>query len=101
MTNDERFQDLERRLSETQAAYREAIDLMQFLGGSERVGFAAILAVIQAHPDKEKLRPTLLEAVDRAMSAMLFGSVSESHIQGAQDASKLILAALHEPPPPG
>lgn len=94
MTPEERVAQLEAKFVQMQTAYTEATDLMQHLGGSERVFQAALLAVIQTHPDKAALRPALLEMVERSSTAVLFGAQSESHAQGAQDARELILAFL-------
>lgn len=94
MNSEERILELERRVSEMHAAYTQATDLMQHLGGSERVFQAAMLTMIANFPDKDKLRPMLLEFVERATTAVLFGAESESHQQGAQDARTLIIEFL-------
>lgn len=90
MTPEERVAQLETKFVQMQTAYTEATDLMQHLGGSERVFQAAVLAMIQTHPNKAALLPALQEMVEKATNAVLFDSQSESHLKGAQDAREVI-----------
>ena len=90
MSPEERLTHLEKSFVEMQNAYTQATDLMQFLGGSERVFQAAVLAMIQTHQNKAALLPALEEMVEKATNAVLFESQSESHLKGAQDARELI-----------
>lgn len=95
MTDHDRITALESQIQAMAAKYQEALDLMQFLGGSQRVFQAATLALIAKHPNKEAFRSLLSELVERAATSVLYGSQSEAHLQGAQDAHTLILEHLN------
>lgn len=97
MSQEDRLSAIERRLAEIEPKFKEAVDLALFLGGSERVFQSALLAVLRAHPDKNALRPVLVDHVERALTMVLAESESEAHLKGAQDAHELILLALGKP----
>lgn len=97
MDQEQRIQAIEQRLAKSESGFREAVDLALFLGGSERVFQSALLAVLETHPNKAALRQLLETRTEQAQNAVLFDSQSEAHLQGAQDARTLILAALNKP----
>lgn len=94
MTNEERLTALENELAKSRSDFQEAIDLIQFLGGSERVFQAAMLGMIQHHPNKAAIRQDLNDLIERAFVAVHFGAENEAHAQGAEAAKTLILEYL-------
>ncbi|MEX0961113.1 MAG: hypothetical protein WDZ63_17685 [Burkholderiales bacterium] len=94
MTSEERISALENQVAQMHASYQQAMDLMQFLGGSERVFQAAFLALIRKHPNKAEFRELLLDHVERSFVSVHFDAQNESHQQGAEGARNLIRLAL-------
>ena len=94
-TLEERIAALESKLSTMEATYRQAVDLINYLGGSERVFQAATLVMAAAHPYKDAFEPLLQKILERNSVSVLFDSNSEAHVKGVEDAKELLLLHLY------
>jgi len=94
MTPEERITALENQIQEMQATYRQAVDLMQFLGGSERIFQAATLTLVAAFPHKKEFRHLFEKISERTVTSALFDSQNEAHLEAVEAARTLVLQHL-------
>lgn len=92
---EERIIALEKQLTAMETEYRQAVALVNYLGGSERVFQAATLVMAAAHPHKDAFEPLLMKILERTSVSVLFGSANDDHVRGVEDAKALLLEHLY------
>ena len=90
----DRLDDLENQIASLRADLKTFVNIHQYLGGQNRAMENTVLALVASHPRPDLLAPVLNEHLSRTEAGIVAESRTEEHLQGFQEAQKLLLLAL-------
>lgn len=94
MTPEERIEVLERQVEELRARFAAGVDIIQNIGGTNRMFQAAITGLIESHPDPEKMAASVHHHLERQYTSIHFEVLAESHVSSAQAAQQWLDATV-------
>jgi HEPN domain-containing protein len=94
MTLEDRIAQLERDLTEAKQNNAETRDSFLLMAGAARAFECALLALLSSTKHPEEVAQELGPLLNRLDSELVFESMSEAQIEGAQGASELLMATL-------
>lgn len=94
MSNEERIEELSRQVEELQRRFAAGLDIIQNIGGMDRMYQAVITGLIESHPDPEAMAAVVSHHLERQYTSLHFGTLPESHISGAQGAHTWLSACV-------
>ncbi|WP_439518491.1 hypothetical protein [Hydrogenophaga sp.] len=96
MNSEERIRELEQKVEQLQTVFKNAVDVMQDLGGGDRMYQAAVVALMQSHPNPEEMAAAVHHHLEKQFTSIHFETLPESHVQGAESARTWLLAVVKE-----
>ncbi len=96
MTPEERISQLEQELAEVKQHTAESREVLLEMAGATRAFECAVLAMLSAAKQSEAVGREIRRHLERLDSELVFQSMSEAQIEGAQRASEVLIAALEE-----
>lgn len=94
MTLEDRIAKLEQELAEAKQNNAETRDCFLQLAGASRAFECALLALLSSTKHPEPVAQELRRLLERLDSELVFESMSEAQLEGAQGASEVLMAAV-------
>lgn len=96
MTPEDRISDLEKQVQQLRQMFEGGLDVIQNIGGGERMYQAVVVALMESHPDPEAMAAAVTHHLEKQYTSIHFVTLPESHVQGAQSAHTWLTAVVQE-----
>ncbi|MVW64523.1 hypothetical protein GPY61_31885 [Massilia sp. NEAU-DD11] len=94
MTQEERIAQLEQEVAQLRSHVAEARDCLLHMAGTTRAFECAVLALLSSTKHPDAVAREVTRNLARLDSDLVFESISDAQLEGAQRASEVLLAAL-------
>jgi alkyl hydroperoxide reductase subunit AhpF len=94
MTPEERIAQLEQEVIHLRDQAAETRDCLLLLAGTTRAFECAVLALLSSSKHPEAVGKEIVRQLQRLDSDLVFQSMSDAQLEGAQRASEVLIAAL-------
>jgi hypothetical protein len=92
--SEERIAQLEQKIGQLQEQAAETRDCLLLLAGTTRAFECAVLALLSSAKQPDAVGGEIMKRLQHLDSDLVFQSMSDAQLEGAQRASEVLLAAL-------
>jgi hypothetical protein len=94
--DEDRIANLENKVEQLQRMFQDAVEVVQNIGGGDRMYQAVVVALMESHPDTEAMANAVSHHLEKQFTSIHFETLPESHVEGAEGAHRWLSAVVAE-----